>query len=96
MKGRKWKDLKLVEGRSNRRYRDEDEVVKKVKELGFNPFEEKLLGITAMTKLLGKKVFDENITDLLEKPKGKLTLVSIDDKREEVKIDNVKEEFGGK
>ena len=96
MKGHKWKDLKLVEGRSNRKYRDEDEVINKVKELGFNPFEEKLLGITAMTKLLGKKVFDENISDLLEKPKGKLTLVSIDDKREEVKIDNVKEEFGGK
>jgi len=94
MKGHKWEDLKLVEGRSNRKYRDEDEVIKKVKELGFNPFEEKLLGITAMTKLLGKKVFDENITELLEKPKGKLTLVSIDDKREEVKIDNVKEEFG--
>ena len=96
MKGHRWKDLKLVEGRSNRRYRDEDEVVKKVKELGFNPFEEKLLGITAMTKLLGKKVFDENITELLEKPKGKLTLVSVRDTREEVKIDNVKEEFGGK
>ncbi|OLR65166.1 DUF2800 domain-containing protein [Peptoniphilus porci] len=96
LKGHRWKDLKLVEGRSNRKYRDEDEVINKVKELGFNPFEEKLLGITAMTKLLGKKVFDENITDLLEKPKGKLTLVSIDDKREEVKIDNVKEEFGGK
>ena len=96
LKGRRWKDLKLVEGRSNRKYVDEDEVIKKVKELGFNPFEEKLLGITAMTKLLGKKVFDENITDLLEKPKGKLTLVSIRDAREEVKIDNVKEEFGGK
>ena len=94
MKGHRWKNLKLVEGRSNRKYRDEDEVINKVKELGFNPFEEKLLGITAMTKLLGKKVFDENIIDLLEKPKGKLTLVSIEDKREEVKIDNVKEEFG--
>ena len=95
MKGHRWKNLKLVEGRSNRKYRDEDEVVKKVKELGFNPFEEKLLGITAMTKLLGKKVFDENISDLLEKPKGKLTLVNINDKREEVVIENVKEEFGG-
>ena len=49
-----------------------------------------------MTKLLGKKVFDENISGLLVKRKGKLSLVSIDDKREEVKIDNVKEEFGGK
>lgn len=48
-----------------------------------------------MTKLLGKKVFDENISDLLEKPKGKLTLVNINDKREEVVIENVKEEFGG-
>lgn len=96
LKGHKWQDFKLVEGRSDRKYRDEEEVVKKVRELGFNPFEEKLLGITAMTKLLGKKVFDENISDLLEKSKGKLTLVSIDDKREEVKIDNVKEEFGGK
>lgn len=95
MKGHRWKGLKLVEGRSNRKYVNEDEVIKKVKELGFNPFEEKLLGITAMTKLLGKKVFDENITDLLEKPKGKLTLVNINDKREEVVIENVKEEFGG-
>jgi hypothetical protein len=95
LKGHKWQDFKLVEGRSNRKYRDEDEVIKKVRELGFNPFEEKLLGITAMTKLLGKKVFDENISDLLEKPKGKLTLVGLDDKREEVIIENVKEEFGG-
>ena len=46
-----------------------------------------------MTKLLGKKVFDENIGELLEKPKGKLTLVNINDKREEVVIENVKEEF---
>lgn len=95
LKGHKWKDLKLVEGRSNRRYIDEDAVIKKVEELGYNPFEKKLLGITAMTKLLGKKVFDENVSDLLEKPKGKLILVSIDDKREEIEIKNVKEEFGG-
>lgn len=48
-----------------------------------------------MSKLLGKKVFEENIGGLLEKPVGKLTLVSSEDKREEVKIDSVKEEFGG-
>lgn len=95
LKGYRWDNFKLVEGRSIRRYRDEEEVIRKVKELGFNPFEEKLLGITAMSKLLGKKVFEENIGGLLEKPVGKLTLVSSEDKREEVKIDNVKEEFGG-
>ena len=96
MKGHRWKGLKLVEGRVNRRYRNEEEVISRVRELGFNPFEERLIGITSMTKLLGKKVFDENVADLLEKPKGKLTLVSINDKREEVKIDSIKEEFGGK
>ena len=95
LKGYRWNNFKLVEGRSNRRYRNEEEVISKVKELGFNPFEEKLLGITAMSKLLGKKVFEENIGGLLEKPVGKLTLVSSEDKREEVKIDSVKEDFGG-
>lgn len=49
-----------------------------------------------MTKLLGKQIFEEKLGDLLEKTNGKLTLVSIDDKRKEVKTNNIEEEFGGK
>lgn len=52
--GKEWTGWKLVEGRSNRRYTSEDAVSKAVKAAGFDPYEKKLLGITAMQKLLGK------------------------------------------
>ncbi len=41
----------------------------------------KLLGITAMQKLLGKSRFDELLTAYIEKPQGKPTLVPDSDKR---------------
>ena len=40
-----------------------------------------ILGITAMTKLLGKKKFTEILGELLYKPTGKPTLVPASDKR---------------
>ena len=54
-----------------------------VSKAGFNPYEQKLLGITAMTALLGKKRFSEIIekAGLTEKPQGKPTLVPESDKR---------------
>lgn len=94
LEGKKWTKFKLVEGRSNRKYVDAERVAKVVKEVGLNPYEEKLLGITAMTKLLGKERFDQLLADLIEKPKGKPTLVSREDKRKE--LETVIEEFGGK
>ena len=54
LSGVKYPGLKLVEGRSNRKYTNEAEVARVVSEAGFDPYEQKLLGITAMTKLLGK------------------------------------------
>ncbi len=51
------------------------------KEAGFDPYEKKLLGITAMQKLLGKSCFDELLTAYIEKPQGKPTLVPDSDKR---------------
>ena len=42
---------------------------------------EKLMGVTAMTKLLGKKKFDTLLSSLIEKPQGKPTLVPDSDKR---------------
>ena len=50
---------KIVEGRSNRKYTDENAVADTVKDAGFDPYEKKLLGITAMSTLLGKKKFEE-------------------------------------
>lgn len=77
--------MKLVEGRSNRCYVDdlqavEDALVRQ----GYTEqeiYDKKILGITAMEKLLGKKKFTETLGDLVIKPKGKPTLVFEDDKR---------------
>lgn len=75
---------KLVEGRSNRRYKDQDAVAAKLLKNGMatdDIFEKKLLGITAMEKVLGKKDFTALLGELVEKPEGKLTLVPESDKR---------------
>ncbi|MBO4456682.1 MAG: DUF2800 domain-containing protein [Butyrivibrio sp.] len=73
--------FKLVEGRSTRKYTDEDAVAKRVKEAGFDPYEKKLYSITAMSNLLGKKNFEELLGDLIYKAPGKPTLVPESDKR---------------
>ena len=83
LSGTKYPGFKLVEGKSNRKYRDEAEVAKVVSEAGYEPYEHKLLGITAMTKQLGKKRFDELLQGLIVKPTGKPVLVPETDKRPE-------------
>ena len=79
--GKQWSGFKLVEGRSNRRYVNDAVVAAAVTEAGFDPYEQKLLGITAMQKMLGKARFDEVLSGLIEKPQGKPTLVPESDKR---------------
>ena len=79
--GKAWTGWKLVEGRSNRRYTNENAVIAAVVQAGFDPFEKKVLGITAMQKALGKARFDELLSPYIEKPQGKPTLVPESDKR---------------
>ena len=81
LSGKQWEGWKLVEGRSNRRYVNEEAVAAAVEKAGFDPYEKKLLGITAMTKQLGKKRFEELLSNLVEKPQGKPVLVPESDKR---------------
>lgn len=89
--GKKWNDWKLVEGRANRKYSNEEAVIQAVTNAGFNPYEKKLLGITAMQKLLGKTRFDELLAGYIEKPQGKPTLVPESDKRPA--MNNAKSDF---
>jgi hypothetical protein len=93
--GKKWTDWKLVEGRSNRKYVNENTVAETVKAEGYDPYEHKVLGVTAMTKLLGKAKFEELLGGLIEKPQGKPTLVIRTDKRPEINTvcDDFKEEI---
>lgn len=55
LSGVKYDGFKVVEGRSNRKYKDEKAVADTVSKAGYDPYEPKLLGITAMEKLLGKR-----------------------------------------
>lgn len=79
--GKKWNGYKLVEGRSNRKYTDENAVIKTVTDAGFDPYEHKIRSITSMTTLLGKKQFNEMLGGLITKPQGKPTLVPESDAR---------------
>lgn len=89
--GKEWSGWKLVEGRSNRKYVSDAAVAAAVEEAGFDPYEQKLLGVTAMQKLLGKARFEEVLAGLIEKPQGKPTLVPESDKRPA--MNNAKSDF---
>ena len=79
--GKEWNGWKLVEGRSNRKYTNETAVADAVSNAGFDPYDHKVLGVTAMQKLLGKYRFNELLAAYIEKPQGKPTLVPESDKR---------------
>lgn len=89
--GTHYEGFKVVEGRSNRKYTDEAVVAATVSEAGFDPYEKKLLGVTAMTALLGKKRFEELLGELIYKPPGKPALVPESDKRPA--MNNAKDDF---
>ena len=75
---------KLVEGRSNRKYKDPDAAAEKLLAAGVPEaviYERSLLGITAMETAIGKKKFADVLSDLIVKPEGKPTLVPEGDKR---------------
>lgn len=79
--GKEWHGWKLVEGRSSRKYVNEDAAAEAVKAAGYDPYEHKVLGITAMTRLLGRSRFDELLGGLVTRPQGRPTLVPQSDKR---------------
>lgn len=85
--GVKFPGWKLVEGRSNRRYADEEAVKAVLRDAGYT--DEQILkmdlkGITEIEKLLGKKRFAELLSEYVVKPTGKPTLVPESDKRPEI------------
>ena len=91
LSGVRYPGFKLVAGRSNRKYADEAAVARVVSEAGYDPYDKKLVGITEMTKRLGKKRFEELLNGLLIKPEGKPVLVPVTDPRPE--LNNAKNDF---
>jgi hypothetical protein len=106
--GEKFPGRKLVEGKSNRVYTDEQAVAERLLKAGYRAIYKpaELLGLTEMTKLIGKTVFSELLEGkvnnakgeplyppLVVKPRGKPTLVAEADKRQEININSALEDF---
>lgn len=92
LNGGEFEGYKLVEGRSNRKWRDEAEAVESLLTIKNEDeiFTKKLITVAQAEKVLGKK--DKGvISDLIIKPAGKPTLVPASDKRPS--IDDVKNCF---
>lgn len=80
--GKQWHGYKVVEGRSVRKYSNEDAVVEAANAAGYHDiFRKTLLPITEMEKLMGKQEFQSILGGLIIKPAGKPTLVPASDKR---------------
>lgn len=91
---KEWPGYKLVLGRSNRKYTDEEDVAEAAKKAGYTDiYKQSLIGITEMEKLMGKKKFHEVLGALVYKPDGKVTLVPDSDKREAVKTATAEADF---
>lgn len=91
---RQWPGFKLVLGKSNRKYTDENEAAEAAKKAGYTDiYKTSLIGITDMEKLMGKKKFSEILGSLVYKPEGKVTLVPESDKRETVKTATAEADF---
>lgn len=84
LEGEEVPGFKAVEGGSKRSWTDTEKVAAKVKEMGFNPYNEPTLkNLGDMKKEVGVANFKLLETDeYLRKPKGKPTLVPEDDPRE--------------
>lgn len=92
--GKEWNGFKVVEGRSNRKYRDELLVAEAAREHGYTDiYRQTLIPMTEMQKLMGKSTFEEILGDLIYKPPGKPTLVPNTDKRPAMNVTNAENEF---
>ena len=92
--GKQWAGFKVVEGRSIRKYADEEAVAEAAMANGYKDiYRKSLINLTEMEGLMGKKKFQEILGAYIIKPHGKPTLVPMSDRRPALTITNVKDEF---
>jgi hypothetical protein len=84
--GRRFAGWKLVEGKSVRKFTDDACVAARLEAAGIEPYEKRMLGLTALEKLLGKKNFRNLLADLVVRSQGKPILAPVSDRRPEMNI----------
>lgn len=91
---KEWTGYKLVEGRTLRKFKDDEQVAKIAIENGYTDiYRQSLITLTDMQKLVGRERFNELFGQHIYKPKGKPTLVPLSDKRKPLIIHHVNQEF---
>lgn len=96
LEGKEWEGYKLVEGRSNRKWLNEEDVERILLEAEYSEEEintKKLKGITAIEKLVGKVNFTSLLSEQVIKPQGSPTLVPLSDKRPAFGFNSAAEDF---
>lgn len=86
IEGKQWPGMKVVLGRSVRKYADEEKIKEELAKDGADVnklLTSKLLGIIKLSKQLTKLQFEKCVEPHLIKPPGKPAIVSIEDKRPE-------------
>lgn len=95
--GKKWKGYKIVEGRSSRRWNNEEKVREVLKKNNFKEEDfttNKLAGIVAIEKLVTKEKMEPLLGEYISKPPGAPTVVKDTDKRPAFGTEQAIEEFG--
>lgn len=85
-RGKKWPGMKVVQGRSVRRYTNEAAILEGLTKEGYaieDLVKSKIVGITEMTRIIEKADIDKYVTPYVHKPAGAPTLVDESDQRPE-------------
>lgn len=84
LKGEEYDGYKVVEGRTNRKFEDEDAAMDALKAAGYDEallYERKLQSMSKLETLVGKRRFTQIVGDYIVKPTGKPVLVPETDPR---------------
>ena len=87
---------KVVAGKSNRAWTNEDDAFKAIMESGYDEallYERKAKSLSALEKMIGKKDFEAMVGKFITKPMGKPTLTDATDKRPD--YSEAKKDFEG-
>lgn len=94
--GRSVPGWKAVEGRSNRKFTDQNAAFKAITDAGYEEavlYTREPLGLTAVETLLGKAKFKDLVSPYVDKPPGKPALAGGSDKREAIKPRSAEDDF---
>ncbi|ADH98298.1 DUF2800 domain-containing protein [Salisediminibacterium selenitireducens] len=92
--GKQWPGFKLVAGKSQRKYRDEQAVARALHEAGHEDvYKQSLLPLTKLEKKLGRTAFQDLVGPHLTRSTTKPTLVPVSDERPESLIGTAKSDF---